>query len=88
MTSDPTDVSHAPELVIGVDIKDVFDSEGCAKKVPSRGVDDTLWFAGGSGRLTAETIGGLDMKQNKTHIENEQRVLRRHNLRWAVIRHL
>ena len=55
MTSDPTDVSHAPELVIGVDIEDVFDSEGCTKKIPSCGVDDTLWFAGRSGRLTAKT---------------------------------
>lgn len=65
VTRDPADISHACEFVIRVDIKDIFDSEGCAKKISSCGVDDTLWFAGRSGRLTAETIGGLDLKQKK-----------------------
>lgn len=70
VTSDPTNVSHGPELVIGVDIKEVFDDEGCTK-IPSYGVDDILWSVE---HLTVELIGVLDLKQKwiSTHIENEQ----------------
>jgi hypothetical protein len=42
MSSNPTDISHASELVIRVDIKDVFYSKGGAKEVSSSGMDNTL----------------------------------------------
>lgn len=51
MASDPTNVSHAGEAVILVDIEDVFDGESGAEEVPASGVYDTLGLSGGSGRL-------------------------------------
>ena len=46
MTSDPANVGHAGEFIVGVDIKDVFDGESGAEEVSPGGVDDTLGLSG------------------------------------------
>jgi len=51
VTCDPTNVSHARELVVRVDIEHVFKGQGGAEKIASGRVNNTFWFAGGSGRL-------------------------------------
>ena len=48
MTGDPTDISHAGELVLGVDIENVFEGQGSSEEITSSGVNDTLWLASGS----------------------------------------
>ena len=45
---DPADISHASELVLGMDIEDVLEGQGSSEEVTSSGVNDTLWLAGGS----------------------------------------
>ena len=42
VTGDPSDIGHASELVIGVDVKHVFDSQESSEEVSSCRVDDTL----------------------------------------------
>lgn len=42
MASDPTNISHACELVVGVDIEDVFHSQCGTKEIAASGVNDTL----------------------------------------------
>ena len=48
VTSDPANIGHAGELVLGVDIKHILDGQGGSEKVTSSGVDNTFWFTGGS----------------------------------------
>ena len=45
VTGDPTDIGHAGELVIGMDVKDILDGQCCAKEVATSSVDDTLGLA-------------------------------------------
>ena len=45
VAGNPTNVRHASELVVGVDIEDVFDGERGTQKVPAGGVNDTLGLA-------------------------------------------
>lgn len=45
VTSDPTNISHASELVLWVKIKHVFDSQSGAKQVSASGVNDSLGFS-------------------------------------------
>lgn len=47
VTSNPTNISHARELIIGVDVKDVFDSQSSAEEVSTRGVNNTLGLSSG-----------------------------------------
>ena len=49
VTGDPTDISHAGEFILGVDIEDVLEGQGSFEKVTTSGVNDTLWLASGSG---------------------------------------
>ena len=51
MTGDPADISHAGELVLGVDIENVLEGQGSSEKVTASGMNDTLWLASGSGGL-------------------------------------
>jgi hypothetical protein len=51
VTSDPADIGHARELVVGVNVKGVFDSHSSAKEVAAGRVYDTLGFAGRAGGL-------------------------------------
>ena len=39
MASDPTDISHASEPIVGVDVKDILDSEGDAEEVATGGMN-------------------------------------------------
>jgi len=48
VTSDPTDIGHTGEPVLGVDIENVLEGQGSAEEVTTGGVDDTLWLASGS----------------------------------------
>lgn len=51
MAGDPTDISHASELIVGVDIEDVLDSEGGAEEVSTGGMNDTLRLPSGTRSL-------------------------------------
>lgn len=46
MACDPTNVGHAGKAVVGVNIKDVFKSDGSTKKVTRSRMNETLWFSG------------------------------------------
>jgi hypothetical protein len=48
----PANISHACETVVGVDVEDIFDSEGCTEEISACGVDHALRFARGAGGLT------------------------------------
>ena len=48
VAGDPADVGHACKLILWMDIKDVLYSQGSSKEITGSGVDDTLWFSGGS----------------------------------------
>ena len=48
VTSDPTDIGHASELVLGVDIEDVFDGQSGSEEVTTSGMNNTFGLAGGS----------------------------------------
>ena len=48
VTSDPTDIGHAPELVLGVDIEDVLDGQSGSEEVSACGVNNTFGLAGRS----------------------------------------
>ena len=90
MPSDPANVGHASELVIGVNVKDVLDGQSSAKEVATSGVHDTLGLTGGSGSLSNRPYVSRSSTEKKgstgTHVENEQRIFRRHDLRRAVVR--
>lgn len=92
MTSDPANVGHASKLVIGVNVKDVLDSQSSAEKVATSGVHDTLGLTGGSRSLSNRPYVSRSFTEKKgsagTHVENEQRIFRRHDLRRAVVRDL
>lgn len=45
MTSDPSDIRHAGELVVWVNVKDVFDGKLGAEEVSSSRVHDSLGFS-------------------------------------------
>jgi len=45
MASNPTDVSHTRELVIGMDIEDIFHSQSSTQKVTPSGMDNALGLA-------------------------------------------
>jgi len=51
VSSDPADIGHAGESVIGMDIEDIFEGQVCAKQVSGLRVYNTLWLARGTGRL-------------------------------------
>lgn len=55
MAGDPTDIGHACEPVLGMDIEDVLYSQGGSKEITSGCVDDTLWLASGSGGLDSRS---------------------------------
>ena len=48
MAGDPADIGHTGELVLGVNIEDIFEGQGGAEKITSSGVHYTLWFSSGS----------------------------------------
>ena len=48
VTSNPADIGHTGELVLGVDIEDVLEGQSSSEKVTTSGVNNTLWFTSGS----------------------------------------
>lgn len=48
VTGNPTNIGHAAEPILGVDIEDVLDGQGGSEKVTSSGMDNTFWFASGT----------------------------------------
>lgn len=58
MTGNPTDISHAGELVVWVNIENVFYSEGGAKEVSTSGMNDALGFSCGSRSLDMDEQSG------------------------------
>lgn len=51
MSRDPANIGHACELIIWVDIKDIFDSHGSTEKITSGRVNDTFGFTSRSRSL-------------------------------------
>ena len=51
VASDPAQVSHAAELIIWVNIEDIFHGHGRAEEETSDGMHDTLRLAGRTGSL-------------------------------------
>lgn len=69
VTSDPSDVGHAGELVSRVDVEDVLDRESSSEQVTSSGVDDSLGLSSASrgvkdeqGILSAHDLDGADRR--------------------------
>lgn len=59
MPSDPSDIGHTCEFILGVNVKDVFHREQRLENVASGCVDDTFGFTGGSRCLHVSVdIGG------------------------------
>ena len=54
MTSNPTNVGHACELVVRVYIEDIFDGQGGTEEVSTSGMNDTLRLPGGARSLHIE----------------------------------
>lgn len=51
VSRDPANIGHAGKLIIGVDIEDIFYSQGRTEQVTASRVYDTLRLARGAGRL-------------------------------------
>ena len=45
MARNPSNVGHACETIAGVDVKDVFDSQGGTEQIATGGVNDTFGLA-------------------------------------------
>lgn len=54
VAGDPTNVGHAGEFVIVVDVKDVFEGERSAEEVTTCSVHNALGFSGRSGGIEDE----------------------------------
>ena len=86
VSSDPANISRASKPVIRVDIEDIFNCQSYAKDVPGCRMDETLGLACGAGRLKGfEKWIDEDEWVDISHIKDKQRVLRRHDLRCAVV---
>ena len=51
MASNPAEISHATELVVGVHFEDILDGHGGTEEVATDGVHDTLGLASRAGSL-------------------------------------
>jgi hypothetical protein len=56
VTGDPSDIGHAGELVVWVNVKDVFDGKLSSEEVSRGRVDNSFWLAGRSGGLVISQI--------------------------------
>ena len=45
MTSDPTNVGHARELVVWVDVEHILDGQSGTEEIASGRVNDSFWLA-------------------------------------------
>ena len=70
MSRDPPNIGHATELVIGMEIKNVFDSQGCAEKISSSRVNDTFGFTSRS-RSLVFAIGYMVRNAETGHSRKE-----------------
>lgn len=78
MTSDPAEVGHAAELVVGVNVEDVLDGHCSAEEEATNGVHDALWLASGARSLQfIPSDATWPWMLTETHVKNEQRVFRR-----------
>ena len=68
---DPTDISHASELIVRVHIKDIFDRQSRAEKIASGSMYDTLRLPGGTGSLM--NIKGSAESLWSTGIDNSRK---------------
>lgn len=51
MACNPTDIGHASEAIVRVDVEDVLDSESRAEEVTTSSMDDAFGLARGTGCL-------------------------------------
>lgn len=70
MSRDPPNIGHATELIIGMDIKNVFDSQGGTEKISSGRVNDALGFTSRS-RGLAFAISYLGVYEEIEHLHKE-----------------
>jgi hypothetical protein len=66
VTSNPTDISHAGELVVWVNIEYVFYGKGGAKEVSASSMNDTLRFSRRTRSLDEDEKSGLSNTRKKT----------------------
>lgn len=45
MTSDPTNVGHACEFVVWVDVEHILDGQSSTEEIASSRVNDSFWLA-------------------------------------------
>jgi hypothetical protein len=65
MAGNPTNISHAGELVVGVYVKDVLDSQSGAEEVSTSSMNDTLRLAGGARSLRMKLISQVPQTSTK-----------------------
>jgi hypothetical protein len=88
VAGDPTDIGHASEVVVWMDVEDVFDGYSGSKEVAAGGMDNALWLSSGSRGLDLKPVKPPRKDRVKTHVETEKRILGLHNLGRAVARNL
>lgn len=90
MACDPSHVGHASKLVSRMHIKHIFDRKRSPQEVATGCMDDALRFTRGTrGLYNFSLCLAIRSKNIKgTHIKNEKRVLRRHDLKGAIRRDL
>lgn len=78
MASDPAEISHAAELVVGVDVEDVLDGHSSAEEEATDGVHDPLGLASRSRGLAGHLVRHeLLTNRIDTHVKDEQRIFGR-----------
>jgi hypothetical protein len=85
VSGDPANIGHAGELVIRVDVEDVFQGEGSTEQIAARCVHETLGLSRRAGRLGKSSVTRVNnMYKQAPHIKDEQRILRWHDFGRAV----
>ncbi len=88
MSSNPTDVSHASELVVGVYVEDIFEGKSSAEEVTTGGMNDTLGFSSRSRSLHNTLDVARCLIIEKAYVEDEERIFTGHDFWRAVVGHL
>lgn len=88
MPGNPTNIGHASESIVWVHVKYVFHGHGGAKEITRSRMYNTLGFTCRPRGLCVFKYIMYEVILGIAHVENEQWVLRCHDLGWTVVRHL